>query len=133
MSGFIAMDRTSEFEDVRNTVDHIGVLDLETPRGPVTAIEVQGSMTVRAEVSDRAVAILFFVGVKMCLVHTHLKLDTSVALFVILGLLGAGVVASLLRPLPPNVEAELPSPAGILSTKSPRRADKSKPAPEPEA
>lgn len=64
------------------------------------------------------IAILFFVGVKMCLVHTHLKLDTTIALFVILGLLGAGVVASLLRPLPPDAEAELPSPAGILSTKS---------------
>lgn len=44
------------------------------------------------------VLVLLFVGVKMCLVHTPLKIPTDVSLLVILGLLGAGVAASLLRP-----------------------------------
>jgi len=60
------------------------------------------------------IAILFFVGVKMCLVHTPFKLDTTASLLVILGLLGAGIIASILRPLSPAAERELPGPAGIL-------------------
>lgn len=44
------------------------------------------------------VAVLMFVGIKMCLVHTPLKISTDWALVVVLGLLIGGVVASLLAP-----------------------------------
>jgi tellurite resistance protein TerC len=43
------------------------------------------------------IAILFFVGVKMMLVHTPLKLDTTVSLLVVVGILVAGVVASIAK------------------------------------
>ena len=43
------------------------------------------------------VLILAFVGVKMLIVHSPFKISTAVSLFVILGLLAAGVGASLLR------------------------------------
>lgn len=43
------------------------------------------------------IGILFFVGVKMMLVHSTFKIDTTVSLLVILGMLGAGVAASLLK------------------------------------
>src|SRR5690606_30266516 len=42
------------------------------------------------------IAVLLFVGIKMCLVHTPLKIPTDLSLLVVLGLLGGGVVASLL-------------------------------------
>ena len=42
------------------------------------------------------IAVLMFVGVKMCLVHTPLKVPPYLALVVVLGLLGTGVIASLL-------------------------------------
>lgn len=63
------------------------------------------------------IAILFFVGVKMMLVHTPLKLDTTVSLVVILGLLAAGVVASILRPAKEPGRDGLPGPAGLLTGK----------------
>lgn len=44
------------------------------------------------------VVILLFVGVKMLLVHTELKIDTTISLAVIVLLLAAGVGASLLVP-----------------------------------
>ena len=44
------------------------------------------------------IAILFFVGIKMMLVHTPYKVDTGVSLAVVVGILIAGVVASILRP-----------------------------------
>lgn len=44
------------------------------------------------------VAILLFVGVKMMLVHSSFKVDNTVSLLVVVGILAAGVVASLLRP-----------------------------------
>jgi tellurite resistance protein TerC len=44
------------------------------------------------------VLILLFVGTKMLLVHTQYKVDTTVSLLVVVGLLGAGVAASLLIP-----------------------------------
>ena len=44
------------------------------------------------------ILILMFVGVKMLLVHSTFKIDTTVALAVVVGLLGAGVAASLLIP-----------------------------------
>jgi tellurite resistance protein TerC len=50
------------------------------------------------------VLILVFVGVKMLLVHSEYKIDTAVSLAVVVGLLGAGVAASLLLP---------PRPAGV--------------------
>ena len=43
------------------------------------------------------IVILAFVGVKMLLIHTEYKIDTTASLVVVLGLLAAGVVASLLR------------------------------------
>ena len=46
------------------------------------------------------IGILFFVGVKMMLVHTPYKIDTTLSLAVILAFLAAGVTASLLRPTP---------------------------------
>ena len=46
------------------------------------------------------IAILFFVGIKMMLVHTPFKVDTTLSLLVVLGILGAGVAASVLRPAP---------------------------------
>ncbi|MCK6486435.1 MAG: TerC family protein [Phycisphaerae bacterium] len=44
------------------------------------------------------VLILVFVGVKMLLVHSAFKIDTTVSLAVVVGLLGTGVAASLLNP-----------------------------------
>lgn len=41
------------------------------------------------------VAVLLFVGIKMCLVHTAWKIPTEVSLSVVLGLLTSGVAASL--------------------------------------
>lgn len=49
------------------------------------------------------IAILFFVGIKMMLVHTPYKVDTTASLVIVLGILAAGVVASLLRPAPAAV------------------------------
>ncbi|HYE61160.1 MAG TPA: TerC family protein [Phycisphaerales bacterium] len=55
------------------------------------------------------IAILFFVGVKMMLVHTTFKVDTTVSLLVVLGILAAGVVTSLMRsPRAVQRGAELP-------------------------
>lgn len=42
------------------------------------------------------IAVLFFVGIKMALVHTPYKIPTDVSLGVILGTLAVGVIASLL-------------------------------------
>lgn len=41
------------------------------------------------------IAILAFIGVKMCLVHTAWKIDPAVSFVVVLGVLAAGVAASL--------------------------------------
>jgi tellurite resistance protein TerC len=46
------------------------------------------------------IAVLIFVGVKMCLVHTPFAIPIDAALMVILGLLGTGIVASLVWPRP---------------------------------
>ncbi len=45
------------------------------------------------------VLILLFVGVKMLLVHSELKINTGASLAIVVGLLGAGVAASLLIPV----------------------------------
>ncbi len=53
------------------------------------------------------ILILVFVGVKMLLVHSAFKIDTAVSLAVVVGLLGAGVTASLLvrsKPAAPGTE-----------------------------
>ncbi len=54
------------------------------------------------------VLILLFVGVKMLLVHSQYKVDTTASLLVILALLASGVLASLLIPMkqvnPPEQE-----------------------------
>ncbi len=44
------------------------------------------------------VGVLFFIGVKMLLVHTPWKFDTTTSLFVVLGVLLVGIVASLAAP-----------------------------------
>lgn len=45
------------------------------------------------------IGVLFFVGVKMMLVHSPYKVDTTISLVIVLGILAAGVVASLaIRP-----------------------------------
>jgi len=58
------------------------------------------------------IAILFFVGVKMMLVHTPYKVDTTLSLVVILAILAAGVAASLLMPTPtkPDPTPTTPTP-----------------------
>ncbi len=56
------------------------------------------------------VLILVFVGVKMLLVHSEYKIDTAVSLLVVVGLLGAGVGASLLaRPASGKKGADTPA------------------------
>lgn len=45
------------------------------------------------------VIVLLFVGVKMLLVHTEWKIDTNVSLFVVLGVLALGVIASVIWPV----------------------------------
>ncbi|MBL9031234.1 MAG: TerC family protein [Phycisphaerae bacterium] len=52
------------------------------------------------------VAVLFFVGVKMLLVHSPYKVPTTVSLLVILGILIAGVAASLLLTPKPHGPAK---------------------------
>ena len=54
------------------------------------------AMTSLRYLKPALVLVLLFIGVKMCLVHTPLKVPTDVALLVVLGLLGGGVVASLI-------------------------------------
>lgn len=51
------------------------------------------------------IIVLGFVGVKMCLVHTPLKIDTWVSMGVVGGVLGAGVLASILKPGQPSASA----------------------------
>lgn len=62
------------------------------------------------------IGVLMFAGVKMCLVHTPLKVPMDVSLFVVLGVLGVGVGASLiadrLRPAPAPRELEASGDAG---------------------
>lgn len=50
------------------------------------------------------IAVLLFVGVKMCLVHTEWKVPTEVSMGVILGLLALGVIASLVMPGRPDTD-----------------------------
>lgn len=54
------------------------------------------------------IAILLFVGVKMMLVHTPYKIDTGLSLAVVVGILIAGVVASVLRPGTASPEPSVP-------------------------
>lgn len=60
-----------------------------------------GMMDRFAYLKPALVAILLFVGVKMMLVHTPFKLAPLTSLAVVLGILGLGAVASLLRPRAP--------------------------------
>jgi tellurite resistance protein TerC len=46
--------------------------------------------------------VLAFVGVKMLLAHTAYKIDTLLALGIVVGVLAVSVIASLLRPIPPE-------------------------------
>lgn len=57
------------------------------------------------------IAVLFFVGVKMMLVHTPWKVPTELALGIVLSLLAAGVVASLLanKSKPANTSSDNPA------------------------
>jgi len=57
------------------------------------------------------IAILLFVGIKMMLVHTAWKLPTGAALLGVLGILGTGVLASLMRPRKPEPERADPDPS----------------------
>jgi tellurite resistance protein TerC len=57
--------------------------------------------------------VLAFVGTKM-LLHSWIKFDTTLSLLVILGLLGSGVLFSMLLPAKPGAEHHLPGPEGIL-------------------
>jgi len=63
------------------------------------------------------IAILFFVGVKMLLVHSPHKVDTTLSLVVVLALLGAGVAASLVRP-PRDPKGAAPSAAATEPARS---------------
>jgi tellurite resistance protein TerC len=60
------------------------------------------------------ILVLAFVGAKMLLVHSPLKIDTTVSLLVILGLLGSAVVLSMAIPPRPGELESLPGPEGIL-------------------
>jgi tellurite resistance protein TerC len=60
------------------------------------------------------ILVLAFVGLKMLLVHSPLKIDTTISLLVILGLLGAGVLLSILIPPRDGDAGSLPGPEGIL-------------------
>lgn len=57
------------------------------------------------------IAVLLFVGVKMCLVHTDWKIPAEISLAVILGLLVSGVAASLLARLGTH---ETPAGEGVM-------------------
>lgn len=50
--------------------------------------------------------VLTFVGVKMLLSHTPYKIDTSVSLLVVAGVMTASIIASLVWPLKPGMKAE---------------------------
>ena len=60
------------------------------------------------------VGVLAFVGTKMLLVHTDWKIPTTASLFVVLAILGVGIVLSIALPAPPESEKTLPGPEGIL-------------------
>lgn len=77
------------------------------------------------------IAILFFVGLKMCLVHTPWRIPMGPSLGVLGGLLALGFVASWVRPLPEAVERRLPGPEGVLAAR--RRPEPTPPEPPPEA
>jgi tellurite resistance protein TerC len=57
------------------------------------------------------IAVLLFVGVKMCLVHTPFKIPAEISLAVVLGLLISGIAASLLTA---RGTTETAHPEGIL-------------------
>jgi tellurite resistance protein TerC len=46
------------------------------------------------------IVVLLFIGIKMCLIHTPLKIPNEAALGIVLGILATGVLASLLAPHP---------------------------------
>jgi tellurite resistance protein TerC len=48
------------------------------------------------------IAVLFFVGVKMMLVHSPYRIDTTLALGIVVAMLAAGIAASLLVPASPR-------------------------------
>ncbi len=50
------------------------------------------------------VVVLLFIGIKMCLIHTPLKIPDEAALGIVLGILATGVVASLLAPHPKEAD-----------------------------
>lgn len=59
------------------------------------------------------IAVLLFVGIKMMLVHTAWKVPTGMALLVVLGILGTGVLTSLMRPGKPEPDgADTTPPTG---------------------
>ncbi|MES1243442.1 MAG: TerC family protein [Acidobacteriota bacterium] len=59
--------------------------------------------------------VLVFIGAKM-LIHDWVEIPTNLSLLVVIGILAAAVVASLLRPLPP--ESAPPDPTGIGEDRS---------------
>lgn len=65
------------------------------------------------------VAVLLFVGIKMCLVHTAWKIPAEISLAVILGLLISGITASLLARVGAN---ETPIEEGLVPDVRPRPA-----------
>lgn len=73
------------------------------------------------------IAVLFFVGLKMCLVHTPWRIPLGPAMVVLAALIALGLLLSVLRPLPEAVEKRLPGPEGVLAAR-PRRD----PGPAPE-
>jgi len=44
------------------------------------------------------IVVLLFIGIKMCLIHTPIKIPNEAALGIVLGILATGVLASLLAP-----------------------------------
>ncbi|MCB9840624.1 MAG: TerC family protein [Phycisphaeraceae bacterium] len=55
------------------------------------------------------VVVLMFIGVKMCLIHTALKIPNEAALGIVVGILATGIVASLLAPHPRPRQQDFPT------------------------
>jgi tellurite resistance protein TerC len=61
--------------------------------------------------------VLVFIGAKM-LIHHYLEIPTNLSLGIVLGILALAVVASLLRPLPPDAAPHDPTNIGDIEDRS---------------
>ncbi|MEZ6232920.1 MAG: TerC family protein [Phycisphaerales bacterium] len=68
------------------------------------------------------IVVLMFIGVKMCLIHTPLKIPSEAALGIVVGILATGIVASLLAPHPKPRQQDFPT-APELPGREPSKGD----------